>query len=268
MTDGLVSIITSVYNSEKFIGRAIESVLAQTYENWEMIVTDDCSTDGGAEIVERYAAADPRIKLLRMTENGGPGRCRNNSIQNANGRYIAILDSDDKWLPDKLEKQLRLMREKDCGMVHSSYYVCDEDGRVDGLVRCKRTVRYWRMVCDNTIGFLTMMYDRTKTGDLLMPTIRKRQDWGFNIMLLKVCRVAYGVDEPLAVYTIRENSISRDKLSLTKYNIAIYNEVLHYPRLKSVLMFYCVFAPFYSGKKILNYVKTHFFTQRYSIPES
>ena len=178
------------------------------------------------------------------------------------------MDSDDKWLPDKLEKQLQLMKDKCCGMVHSSYYVCNEDGKIYGLVRCKRKVKYWRMVCDNAIGFLTMMYDRTMTGDLLMPTIRKRQDWGFNIKLLKVCRVAFGVDEPLAVYTIRENSISRDKLSLTKYNIAIYNEVLHYSKLKSVLMFYCVFAPFYGGKKFLNYLKTRCFSNKYSIPKS
>lgn len=256
MTDGLVSIITSIYNSGRYIGRTIESVQAQTYQNWEMVITDDCSQDDGAEIVASYAAMDPRIKLLKLDCNGGPGVARNNSIKHAEGRYIAFLDSDDSWQPEKLERQLALMREKDCGMVYSSYFVCDESNTVTGQVKCLRKVRYWRMVCDNAIGFLTMMFDREKTGDELLPVIRKRQDWGLNILLLKKCRVAYGVTQPLATYKIRPNSVSRDKISLVKYNIAIYREVLGFSKVGSVLMFCFVFMPFYCGKKLLNVFKT------------
>lgn len=117
MTEGLVSIITTIYDSGDFIGRTIESVLAQTYTNWEMVITDDCSKDNGTSIVESYAAKDPRIRLIRLSENGGPGLARNVSIQNANGQYIAFLDSDDTWRPNKLERELDLMKEKGCGVV-------------------------------------------------------------------------------------------------------------------------------------------------------
>lgn len=256
MTDDLVSIITSIYNSGKFIRRTIESVLRQTYGNWEMIITDDCSSDDGPQIVESYAAKDSRIKFLRLSENGGPGIARNNSLLNASGRFVAFLDSDDYWMPDKLEKQLALMKEKDCGVVYSSYLTCDSNNQVKGLVNCKRMVTYRRMVCDNAIGFLTMMYDRSKTGDMLLPTIRKRQDWGFNIQLLEKCGVAYGLPEPLAIYKIRPSSVSRGKFSLVKYNLAIYRDVVGFSRVGSVLMFTFVFMPLYCGKKIWNFFST------------
>lgn len=191
-----------------------------------------------------------------MDTNGGPGLARNKSLSNAEGRYIAFLDSDDRWMPDKLERQLGLMKSKNCSMVYSSYYLCDENDNIKGLVRCRKKVKYWRIVCDNAIGFLTMMYDREKIGDEQLPIIRKRQDWGLNIKLLKKCGVAYGDTDPLALYCIRKNSISRDKLSLVKYNIAIYQDVLGYSKAHSIAMFCGVFMPFYVGKKILNAVKT------------
>lgn len=256
MRDGLVSIITSIYDSEAFVAKAIESVQAQTYTDWELLITDDCSKDAGPEIVRSYAEKDPRVKLLSLSENGGPGVSRNNSIKHAEGRYVAFLDSDDTWEPEKLEKQLALMRENNCGVVYSSYLKCDVEDHVTGMVRCRAKIPYWRIVCDNAIGFLTMMYDRQITGEMLMPEIRKRQDWGFNIMLLKKCRIAYGILEPLASYRIRKGSVSRDKFPLIKYNIAIYRQVLNYSKVGSVLMFIFVFMPFYLGKKLLNVLKT------------
>lgn len=258
MTDGLVSIITTLYNSGSFITKTIESVIAQTYSNWEMVITDDCSTDDGPQIVESYAAKDPRIKLFRLDENGGPGVARNHSIANSQGQYIAFLDSDDTWMPDKLEKQLALMKEKGCGVVYASYLICDGYDNVTGMVKCKTRTRYWREVCDNSIGFLTMMFDRKKVGDAMLPTIRKRQDWGLNIELLRRCRVAYGVKEPLAVYRIRKGSVSRDKLPLVKYNVSIYRQILGYSAVRAVLMFTFIFMPFYIGKKVLNFFKTMF----------
>ena len=256
MTKGLVSIITTLYESGDYIAKTIESVRAQTYSDWELVITDDCSTDDGPSIVESFAAQDSRIRLLRLECNGGPGVARNNSIKNSEGQYIAFLDSDDTWMPDKLEKQLALMNKTGCGVVYSSYLTCDSDDRINGMVKCKSRIRYWRIVCDNAIGFLTMMYDRNVTGDAYMPVIRKRQDWGLNIELLRRCRVAYGIKEPLAVYRMRKGSVSRDKLSLIHYNISIYRAVLGYSRIGSVLMFSFVFLPFYFGKKLLNAIKT------------
>lgn len=256
MVDGMVSVVTSIYNSERYIAKAIESVLAQTYTDWEMIITDDCSTDNGPAIVESYASKDSRIRLLRLETNGGPGTARNNSVNNARGRYVAFLDSDDFWSADKLEKQLSLMKERKCGVVYSSYFVCDENDMVKGMVRCRRKVTFRRIVCDNCIGFLTMMYDREVTGDFMMSEIRKRQDWGLNIMLIRKCGIAYGVKEPLATYRIHAGSVSRNKLSLIKYNVSIYRNVLGYSKAGSILMFVFVFMPFYTGKKLLNYFQS------------
>jgi hypothetical protein len=114
------------------------------------------------------------------------------------------------------------------------------------------------MVCDNAIGFLTMMFDRKVTGDAMLATIRKRQDWGLNIELLRRCRIAYGIKKPLAVYRVRRGSVSRDKLPLVKYNVAIYQNILHYSRFRAILTFIFVFMPFYMGKKVLNFFSTLF----------
>lgn len=260
MTDGLVSVITSVYNSGKYISKAIESVLAQTYKNWELLITDDGSTDNTVVIVESYAAKDSRIRLLRLDDNSGPGAARNNSLKNAQGRYVAFLDSDDYWLPDKLERQLELMRSAGCGMVYSSYLTCNDDDKITGIVRCRYMIRYWRILCDNAIGFLTMMFDRKVTGDVSFINIRKRQDWGLNIVVLRRCRIAYGLKDPLAVYRIRKGSISRSKLSLVKYNVAIYRKVLGFSLFRSVSTFIFVFMPFYCGKKILQFIGNVMFT--------
>ena len=258
MIEGLVSIITSLYNSEAYIAKTIESVLAQTYTNWEMVITDDGSIDETTSIVDSYAANDPRIRLFRLDKNGGPGISRNNSIKNARGQYIAFLDSDDVWFPTKLEKELELIRQKGCGVVYSSYYTSDESGKITGLVKCRRRIPYWRIVSDNAIGFLTMMYDRKITGDEYLPEIRKRQDWGLNIILLKKCRVAYGVREPLACYRIRKGSVSRDKIGLIKYNVAIYQQILHFSRFRAIMTFVFVFLPVYTTKKILNSLRSLF----------
>jgi len=123
---GLVSIITPSYNSSSFIAETIESILSQTYLNWELLITDDCSTDRSVEIIERYIQRDSRIKLFRLEKNCGAGVCRNRSISEAKGRFIAFCDSDDRWCPEKLEKQLAFMRGKDCALSYTSYMTCDE----------------------------------------------------------------------------------------------------------------------------------------------
>ena len=260
MTEGLVSIITPLYNSADYIASTIESVLAQTYTDWEMLITDDCSTDDGASIVERYAANDSRIRLLKLDSNGGPGMARNNSLKAANGRYIAVLDSDDRWAPDKLERQLAFMKEGGYGIVYSSYYTCAEDGKISGIVVGPRHVGYHRILIDDSIGFLTMLYDRTKTGDKLFPELRKRQDWGLKILLMQDCPDAYGMREPLAIYRKRKGSVSRNKASLIKYNRAIYMEVLGYSRLRASLIMVFVFLPFNLAKKISQRIRNLFFT--------
>ena len=161
-TSGLVSIITPSYNSSLFIVQTIESILAQTYTNWELLITDDCSTDNSVEIIEWYCQKDARIKLFLRKCNGGAGICRNNSIQKAKGQFIAFCDSDDYWMPDKLEKQLAFMAKKGCVLSYTSYMTCDENGDMKGIVVCRNTESFFSSKCNNGIGCLTAMYDVRK----------------------------------------------------------------------------------------------------------
>ena len=247
---GLVSIITPSYNCARFIGSTIESIQAQTYRNWELLVIDDCSDDRSVEVVKRYAAADPRIRLFSLPVNSGAGVARNNSIEKAQGRFIAFCDSDDRWYPEKLEKQLAFMREKDCGLSYTSYDVCDEDGVTVGRVKCREELNYRNLIRDNGIGCLTAMYDVGKCGKKYMPTIRKRQDWGLWLNIVKQIKVAYGMPQCLALYRTRRNSISSNKISMLKYNFDLYHSVEKFSTFKSASLLAFYFLPYYFYKKI------------------
>ena len=247
---GLVSIITPSFNCANFIGETIDSILAQTYQNWELLITDDCSTDNSREIISRYASKDPRIKLLNLAENSGAGIARNNSIKEAKGRFIAFCDSDDRWYPDKFEKQIEFMTSVGCAMTYTSYMTCNEAGENTGIIVCRRKETINSIKRDDKIGCLTVMYDVEKVGKIFMPDIRKRQDWAFKIRVLSVCKVAYGMKEPLALYRLRNNSLSNKKTSLIKYNIAVYHSVLRWSWVKSYLYFGFIFLPCYIIKRM------------------
>lgn len=247
---GLVSIITPSYNSAQFIEQTIESIIVQTYHNWELLITDDCSSDDTIKIIRRYAVEDSRIKLFCHNVNSGAGIVRNNSIKRAAGRFIAFCDSDDRWYPNKLEKQLAFMREHDCALSYTSYMTCDETGDITGIVVCRKQETLFSMKCDNSIGCLTAIYDTHKVGKIFMPSIRKRQDWGLWLKVLSKCKFAYGMKEPLAIYRLRANSLSQKKTSLIKYNVAVYRDVLGWSTMKAYLFFWFVYAPTYLCKKI------------------
>ena len=246
----LISIITPTYNSGQFVAQTIESIIAQTHTNWELIITDDCSTDNTCEIIEKYAAMDSRIKLFRQSKNLGAGAARNNSIKEAKGRYIAFCDSDDRWYPDKLEKQVSFMQKMDCALSYTSYITCTEEGENQGLVICRMKETFATTKRDDKIGCLTAMYDTEKVGKVYMPHIRKRQDWGLMLNILKKSDVAYGIKEPLAIYRLRKNSISSNKKSLVKYNIRLYQDVLGWSKIRASLFFCFVFMPSYIAKKV------------------
>lgn len=246
---GLVSIITPSYNSSEFIADTIEGIRRQTYPHWELLITDDCSTDNSLEIIQEYARKDARIKWQQLEVNSGAGVCRNKSIEAAKGRYIAFCDSDDVWMPQKLEMQLRFMEQKDCALVYSSYMTMDEQKKVTGVVVCMNRIDYASMKRDDGIGCLTAMYDTAKVGKMYMSSIRKRQDWGLWLEILAKCKVAYGVKEPLAYYRIRTGSISNKKLSLVKHNINVYRTILKFSAVKAYLFFCFVFIPNYLLKK-------------------
>lgn len=251
----LVSIITPSYNSEQYIGQMIESILAQTYQNWELLITDDCSTDNSCEIIQEYIQNDNRIKLFKLTSNSGAGIARNNSIDHALGRYIAFLDSDDLWKPDKLEKQLDFMRSNNYQFTFSSYDIVNEEGNQIGYVEAKRHLSYYSLLRCNEIGCLTCMYDSEYLGKMYFPNIRKRQDWGLWLTIIKKCKIAYGLEKSLAIYRKRKDSISSNKMELLKYNYKLYNEFENCSKIKSAILLLIYFLPYYFYKKILQVVK-------------
>ena len=254
-TTPLVSIITPSYNCAEFIGETIKSIQSQTYTNWELLITDDCSTDNSCEIIQKFVNEDSRIRLLKLDKNSGAGGARNNSIKEAQGRFIAFCDSDDRWYPEKLEKQLKLMKEKDCGMTYSSYMTCKENGELNGIVVCRNRETLASTMRDDKMGCLTVMYDTDKVGKIYMPTIRKRQDWAMKLKVLQKCKEAYGLKEPLAYYRLRKNSISYNKRVLVKYNIAVYTEVFGWSKFRSNIFFLFAFMPNYIIKKLgLKYI--------------
>lgn len=248
----LVSIITPTYNAEHTIAMCIESVLAQTYTDWELLITDDASQDATAEVVGRYAATDSRIKLFRMEVNGGAGKARNHSIEAARGRYIAFLDADDRWMPAKLERQLAFMRKKEVKVCYSSYVTCDAKGEVCGIVPCPSRVTKRDILSDDRMGCLTLIYDAEALGKTYMPLMRRRQDWALKILLLQKSGVALGVPDTLAIYRVSSGSLSNGgKLSLVRYNVAVYREVLHYSAFKAWLVFLFRFLPHYFYKRLV-----------------
>jgi glycosyltransferase involved in cell wall biosynthesis len=221
----LVSVIMPAFNSEDFISRAIDSILRQTFEDWELIVVDDFSLDSTKKIVDEYAELDRRVKLVELKDNAGAAAARNVAIMAAKGRYISFLDSDDSWLPTKLEKQLSFMKNNDIAFSYSAYEKIDIQGSVVGKVNVPKKVCYQDLLKVCSIGCLTVMYDTEKLGKVYMPLIRKRQDVGLWLRMLRDIPYAYGLDEVLAQYQLRPNSISSNKLSAASYTWRLYRDV-------------------------------------------
>lgn len=234
----LVSVITPAYNAERFIGETIESVLAQTYSNWEMIIVDDASTDRTVEIVQSYVKRDERIKLYQLEKNSGSGVARNRAMDLAKGSFIAFLDSDDLWMPEKLEKQITFMLENDIAFSFTKYVRMKEDGTVTNAVTdAPSVVTYDDLMKHCVIGCLTVVIDRTKIGEERMLEIRTRQDYVFWLTLTKKGFNAYGLPEVLAKYRLVENSISSNKLKAARQNWRVYYEIEDQPLWKSIWYF-------------------------------
>ncbi|SDZ55628.1 teichuronic acid biosynthesis glycosyltransferase TuaG [Evansella caseinilytica] len=234
----LISVITPAYNSEKFIGTAIDSVAAQTYSNWEMIIVDDGSTDKTINIIEKYKEKDNRIRLVQLKENSGPAVARNIAIREAGGRYLAFLDSDDQWLPEKLEKQLRFMQEKQIAFSFTKYKTINERGEDIGkIVPIPDKADYKLLLKQNVIGCLTVMIDQEQTGEVQMVNIRTRQDYVLWLHLCKRGFSAYGLQEILSVYRLSDNSISSNKLKMAKQNWRVYREIEKLSLIKSIWYF-------------------------------
>ena len=253
------------YNAGKYLAGSIDSILGQTYQNLELLITDDCSDDDTRQILKDYAQKDQRVKVAYLKENSGPAIARNRSIERARGRYIAFCDCDDRWMPEKLEKQIAHMTRKDCALSSSSYLICDDDNQVTGISVSPKYLTLSMMKRDNKIGCLTAIYDIKRLGHkFYMPAIRKRQDWALFLNILKDCQICFCLTEPLAYYRQHDNSVSSNKLSLIKYNVNVYETVFGYSTWKAYLYFFLCFLPAYTAKVMKRrrdsrkYLKNHF----------
>jgi len=225
-----------MYNAEAFISDAIQSVINQTYTSWELLLIDDCSTDKTLEIAKSFQNEHSKIKLFANAKNFGAAITRNKGIEAAKGDYIAFLDGDDVWKPEKLEKQLAFFNSQDCDVCFSSYYLIDEQGvLLNKEVKALETISYQKLLKSNYIGNLTGMYNAKKLGKITSPNLRKRQDWLLWLAALKKSRKpAEGILEPLAYYRIRKSSMSSNKFQLIKHNYWVYRKGLDFSILKSV----------------------------------
>jgi glycosyltransferase involved in cell wall biosynthesis len=248
MNDFLISIITPTFNSASFLEETIESIICQTYTNWELLITDDCSTDSTWLTLEDYVKKDSRVKIFKLANNSGSGVARNNSIRNASGRFIAFCDSDDQWKPNKLEKQIEFMISNDLDLSYSNYEIVSELGEKIGVIVSPHEVDYKKMLRNNYIGCLTAIYDTNRLGKVYMPEIRKRQDWALWLKILKKTPFAMNIQESLAVYRQRNKSISSNKIDLIKFNWHIYRNVEKFSAMKSILLLMNFF--FFYLKKI------------------
>ena len=214
MVDGLVSIIMPSWNTAKYIGKSIQCIINQSYQNWELLIVDDCSTDNTDEVVCPFLR-DKRIKYLKNERNSGAALSRNRAMREAQGEWIAFLDSDDLWTPDKLKKQVEFMTAHGYVLSYTEYEKIDEeDNPLNIYVTGPDVVNRRKMYNYDYIGQLTMMYSAKHFGLIQIKDIKKNNDYAIRLQLFKSPNTeAYLLKENLAKYRIRKKSISHDKLS-------------------------------------------------------
>lgn len=225
-----VSVITPSYNSEKYISETIASVRKQTYQDWELIIVDDCSTDNTCAIIEKNIKEDSRVKLIRQEHNAGAAQARTRAMENATGRFIAYLDADDIWLPQKLEMQVKFMLEHNIGFSCTSYEVINDRGEsLNKKIHMLPKVDYVGFLTNNLLQTVGIMVDTAIIGKeyLVMPDIRRRQDAATWLQILKAGYECYGVDVILAQYRRTQNSLSSNKIKAIKGVWNLYRDIEH-----------------------------------------
>lgn len=249
----LVSIVMPSYNTGRFIKETIESVLAQSYPTWELILVDDCSTDDTDAVVGPYLA-DERIRYIKNDTNSGAAVSRNRALQEAKGKWIAFLDSDDLWEPDKLKKQLTFMKDNDYHFSYTNYIEIDEGSKANGKsVTGPKHITKRGMYHYCWMGCLTVMYDADAVGLIQVADIKKNNDYA---MWLKVCKKAncYLLDETLAKYRKRSGSLSNHGyMELIKWHYMLYREADNRNPISSLVL--TVRNLFFGAWKKIRYVK-------------
>ena len=212
----MISIIVPLYNAEKFIWETVQSVINQTYKDFELLLVDDCSTDRSLAAAE--AINDPRVRVIRQEQNSGAYAARNRGLSEAKGRYIAFLDADDKWAPEKLEEELKFMTEKDAGFVFTGYEFADEKCVGTGkVVKVPETITYKQALYNTTIFTSTVLIDREKVPDelIVMPHIAS-EDTATWWQILRAGHTGYGLDKNLVLYRRASGTLSSNKFVALK----------------------------------------------------
>ena len=253
-TQDLVSIITPVYECEKFIEETLKCVLNQTYNNWEMLLVDDCSPDNSYKIIKKYTEKDKRFKYIKLKENSGAAVARNTALSESKGRFIAYLDADDLWDNDKLEKQIAFMKKNNYAFTCTDYEKIDESGNFLKIVKIPNKVNYNLFLRNTIIQTVGVMVDTKITGkDILeMPNIRRRQDAATWCQLLKAGYDCYEVPEKLSYYRVVSNSLSSNKFKAIKMNWYWYRKI---EKLSFFKTCYCFIGYAFNAVKKRIYVK-------------
>lgn len=229
----LVSIVTPAYNVEKYIEQTINSVLNQTYINWEMIIVEDCSKDNTFKLIQNLSKRDSRIKIYQNDRNSGVSFTRNRAIDIAQGKYIAFLDADDLWDKEKLEKQIGFMEKNKILLSYTGYRKINSDGSLRGDIKVPLKLNYNELLKSCLIGFLTAIYNQEKLGKHYFKDM-KAEDYIYWLEMIKSIDFAYGIKESLASYRVLENSRSSNKIDIVKYHWKIYYEVEKLGFIKSI----------------------------------
>lgn len=228
MEEYLVSIIVPVYNSEKFIKDTIKTVKQQTYQNWELILVNDCSTDNSESIINKQIEEDNRIKLISLKKNSGAAIARNTGIEKARGKYIAFLDADDLWKSNKLKSQIKFMNENKYEFTFTGYEFADENGNETGkTVQVPQKLTYKQALKNTTIFTSTVIFDSEVLGKEIihMPDVRRGQDTATWWKVLKTGISAYGMKESLSLYRRSNNTLSSNKIKALKRTWNLYRNV-------------------------------------------
>ena len=251
----LVSIITPVYNCANLIEETIKCVVDQTYTNWELLLVDDCTPDNSAKIIDKYIKKDKRIKYFKLDENSGAAIARNKALKESKGRFVAYLDADDLWKPEKLEKQVKYMLNNEYAFTCTDYEKIDEVGKsLNKIVRIPKKVDYNLFLRNTIIQTVGVMVDTKITGkDILkMPNIRRRQDAATWCQLLKAGFDCYEVPENLSYYRVVSNSLSSNKLKAIKGTWKLYRDIEKLSLIKSC---FCFVGYAYNAVKKRTYIK-------------
>ena len=236
MYGDLVSVIMPAYNCADWIAKSIDSIIAQTYQNWELVVTDDCSTDDTLSVIQRYSQSDSRIRWFKLPKNSGAAAARNKSVDEANGVYLAFLDSDDLWRPEKLEKQIRFMDDNNYDFTCTDYGKVDEQDNIkDIVIACEKKYDY-NLLLKRCPGNSTIIYNCRSLGKFHAADIKRRNDFVMWLSVIKKAKYIYGLNETLGYHRLREGSISFKKSDLLKYQWIVYRKIEHLGLLKSAYL--------------------------------